>query len=351
MKLAIKNVIDITHKDYLLYYKVLLKIEEIGKLEIKIVNPHMKVQLINGSFVKKSQCSNTIYSNENTDKTNIKKSNDAMIDYELPNNPNSILSKCLRYVQMQTQVDQYGMYQNMLSNSRPQFYDGNFGQNDACVNFVKQQQYLKPIPSLQNIQCKTYTNNIITTNITSSSMNVDISLAKLPKGTTSHVIYKSHLKKILKKYPNSYRIYTDASKIQDNVGIAIVSSKHEYSYKLSSEYTSSDAEAVAILRALDYALSNNYNDFIILSDSLTTIMCIQNLNTTSDIISSIFCIMHAHQLKGNIMHFIWIPSHNAIEGNEIADKLAKQIAISETAVTYSHNSFMATNVKYKCVQL
>jgi len=350
MKLAIKNVIDIIHKDYLLYYKVLLKIEETCKLKIEIVNPHMKVQLINGSFVKKSQCSNTTYPNEKIDQTKIKKSNDTPIDYKLTNNPNFISLEYLKYIQMQMQVEQCGMYQNMLSNSWPQFYDGSFGQNYAYVNFFEQRQYLKPIPSLQNIQCKTYTNNIITTNITSSSMNVDISLAKLPKGSTSHVIYKARLKKILKSYPNSYRIYTDASKIQGNVGIAIVSSKHEYSYKLSSEYTSSDAEAVAILRALDYALSNNYNDFIILSDSLTTLMCIQNLNTTSDIISSIFCIMHAHQLKGNIMHFIWIPSHNAIEGNEIADKLAKQIAISETAVTYSHNSFMATNIKYKCVQ-
>jgi len=101
---------------------------------------------------------------------------------------------------------------------------------------------------------------------------------------------------------------------------------------------------VAILRALDYALSENFYDFVILSDSLTTLICIQTLNTaSSDVIKSILCLLHAHHLKGNSMHFIWIPSHNAIEGNEKADQLAKQIAMSTTAITYSHNSFK-TNI-------
>jgi len=101
------------------------------------------------------------------------------------------------------------------------------------------------------------------------------------------------------------------------------------------------------LRALDYALAENFNDYIILSDSLSTISCIQNINTASDVINSILCLIHAHQLKGNLMHLIWIPSHNAIEGNDIADRLARQIATSTTAITYCHNSFMATNIKSK----
>jgi len=340
---------------------MLFKIEEKCKLKIEIVNPYMKVKLINRLFAKKSSCSNTTYQNE-IDSTNIKSdwSNSIILGNGLSNNSDSIPLECFKYIQMLAQGEQYRMCQNIPSSSQPQYNLDNvnvqdlnryFSQNYTSVSFLEQQQHSKSTPLLQNIQPEMYINNsIIITNITSSSMNVDISLAELPRGITSQVVYKARLKKILKHYPNSFRIYTDASRIQDNVGIAIVSSTNAYSYKLSSDYTSNDAEAVAILRALDYALNNNYNDFVILSDSLTTIMCIQNLNTTSDIISSIFCIMHAHQLKGNIMHFIWIPSHNSIEGNEVADKLAKQIALSETAVTYSHNSFMATNIKYKCKQ-
>lgn len=191
------------------------------------------------------------------------------------------------------------------------------------------------------------TTDTIKTNFASNQLCVDMSLANLPRVLTSQAIYKAFLENILRNYPNSFRIYTDASRIQNSVGIAIVSSKDTFSYKLSSDYTSSDAEAVAILRALDYALTENYYDFVILSDSLSTISCIHNQNTSSDVIKSILCLLHAHWLKGNKMGFIWIPSHNAIEGNEKADKLAKQIALSTTALTYSHNSFMATNIKYK----
>lgn len=338
---------------------MLFKIEKTCKLKIEVVNPFMKAELIDGSFAKKPLCSNTTYQND-TDQTNINSdwSSGTPVENEFLNSFNSMLSEYFRYIQKQTSKEQiHNMCGNILSSPQQQYnlhnisaqdFNRYFGQNFSNANCFEQQQHSQPPLLLQDIQSMAYTNNIIITNITSSSMNVDISLSELPRCTTSHTTYKARLKKILKNYPNSFRIYTDASKIQDNVGIAIVSSTNIYSYKLSSEYTSNDAEAVAILRALDYALSNNYNDFIILSDSLTTITCIQNLNRTSDIISSIFCIMHAHQLKGNIMHFIWVPSHNAIKGNEVADKLAKQIAVSETAITYSHNSFMTTNIKYKC---
>lgn len=386
----------ISHKDFLFYYKIFFKIEELC-LKIKIINLPMK----NNDLSTKSICSNLtcqneidllnivsessatpVYPNKNINKSlkknlskitecktqQMKSTETDLVDFKnlqkaipfenslLHSDPNPMLSEYFSNFQMQTRIQQY--IKNISASSQPQYnlhntdienHNWNINTN---VNFFEQYEYSRLIPpllnlNLQNIQSTVYMNNIITTNITSSSMNIDISLTKLPRASTSQIVYKQRLRKILKYYPNSFRIYTDASKIQNNVGIAIVSSTDTYSYKLSSEYTSNDAEAVAILRALDYALAENYKDFIILSDSLSTITRIQNIDSESDIISSILCIMHAHQLKGNLMHFIWIPSHNAIKGNEKADKLAKQIATSITAITYSHNSFIATNIKYK----
>lgn len=379
----------ISHEDFLFYYKIFFKIEEFCNVKIKIINLPTK----NNDLSTRSTCSNAINLNE-TDLLNIvsessttpvrsnkninkslKKNPSKITEYEtqqmkstetnlvdfkncLCSDPNPMPSDYLSNFQMQTRIQQYTISKNILANSHSQYNLHNTNiQNhnwylNNNVNFFGQYECSRLIPpllnlNLQNIQPTVYTNNIITTNITSSSMNIDISLTKLPRVSTSQTIYNQRLRKILKKHPNSSRIFTDASKIQNNVGIAIVSSTDTYSYKLSSEYTSTDAEAVAILRALDYALAENYKDFIILSDSLSTITRIQNIDTESDVISSILCIMHAHKLKGNLMHFIWIPSHNAIKGNEKADKLAKQIATSITAITYSHNSFMTTNIKYK----
>lgn len=231
-----------------------------------------------------------------------------------------------------------------LYNDGTQNYNINFNGNNTNVDHYQSYQYSESLPLHglklnSSFQSNTDLSVIKTSNATLNSTIIDTTLSMLPKSSTSQGTYKIHLKKKLKQYRKSFRIYTDASKIQNNVGIAVVSNKDIYCYKLSSEYTSCDAEAVAILRALDYALAENYNDYLILSDSLSTLTCIQNTNTSSDVINSILYLIQAHQLKGNLISILWIPGHNSIDGNEKADKLAKKIATSSTAITYSHNSF------------
>jgi len=304
--------------DNLFYYSTFLKINEMCNLKTRGVDPFMRFKII-GDPSAISNCAKTMDNNE-------------------------------------FEMKDYSESKNLFSNSSQQLNltkDTNVYYNQHFNSF-QQYQCTTSIQSLMDLkfdltfQSTFYTNNTnTTTNIPSNLTTIDTSLTKLPRGSTSQATYKARLNRLLRNYPNSFRIYTDASKIQNNVGIAIVSNKDTYTYKLSSDYTSCEAEAVAILRALDYALAENFNDYIILSDSLSTISCIQNINTASDVVNSILCLIHAHQLKGNLMHLIWIPSHNAIEGNDIADKLARQIATSTTAITYSHNSFMATNIKSK----
>jgi len=316
IKLAIKNSSATILMDNVFYYTTFLKINETYNLKLRAVDPFMRFKIISDPSAIPN-CAKTMYNNE-------------------------------------FEMEQYSKSKKIFTNSPQQLnltQDTNIYYNQHFNSFQKY-QCTQSIPSLMDLnfdlifQSTFYTNNTIT-NISSNLTNIDTSLTKLPRGSTSQATYKARLNSLLQNYPHSFRIYTDASKIQNNVGIAIVSNKDTYTYKLSSDYTSCEAEAVAILRALDYALAENFNDYIILSDSLTTISCIQNINTASDVVNSILCLIHAHQLKGNLMHLIWIPSHNAIEGNDIADRLARQIATSTTAITYSHNSFMATNIKSK----
>lgn len=342
--------------DILLFYKMFFKIKKACNLKIKTVDPFMRAKLI-GDLSARTKYSNVMYQNETFSLNNV-----SFVD----RSTNILEYRTRRYIKMQAKIEQFAaMACNEFSNSQQQYNLYNIASQDNNIYFNQnytnlksfEQQSSKSIPSFFDLksnlsfQSSIYTKNISATNITSNLINIDTSLSILPKGSTSQVTYNAYLKKILENYPHGFKIYTDASKIQNNVGIAIVSDKDTYTYKLSSEYTSCDAEAVAILRALDYALVENFNHYIILSDSLSTITCIQNQNiSSSDVIYSILCLIHAHQLKGNLMHIVWIPSHNAIGGNEIADRLAKQIATSTTAVTYSHNSFMSTNLKSKLFQ-
>lgn len=251
----------------------------------------------------------------------------------------------------QLQTEMYNLQQQNLPNITTENSNTHFNQQFVHFDFLQKSQLSTKLPSLLDLKLDLlfppYLSNMSINNNTfnSDSMTINTSLSKLPRLSTSQKTYNLFLKCILLNYPNSFKIYTDASKIQNNVGIAMVSDKDMYTYKLSSEYTSSDAEAVAILLALDYALNENYNEYLILTDSLTTVTCIQNKNISSDVINSIFYLIYVNQLKGKRIHFIWIPSHNSIDGNEKADKLAKRIATSSTAITYAHNSFIKTKVK------
>jgi len=83
---------------------------------------------------------------------------------------------------------------------------------------------------------------------------IDTSLAELPKNSTSSHVYIQNFKNTLSQYSNYTEIYTDASKSKNNVGIAIIHRDEVIKYKLSTECSIYSAEAIAILRAFEYAL-------------------------------------------------------------------------------------------------
>lgn len=371
MKLATMNISSTSFEDILFYYKMTFKIEETCDLKMKVIDQSMKHMLVCNSLARCSNSNESDLFDYNTGqstsvkcvvpKTYKNKSNEIdLVDFKDPNTllfsnrhwySSIVSSENLKHFQTQTKTIQYAMSQNITSNTQQSnFYTNSYqnayrylNKNSDNVKSYEQFQCCSNLILDVTLQATIHTNDVITTNVTPDTMIIDTSLHELPKSSSKY-LYNACLKNVLKNYPHSFRIYTDASKLDNHVGIAIVSNKDEYCYKLSSEYTSSDAEAVAILRALDYALVENFYDFVILSDSLSTIQCIQNLNiNSSDVIKSIVGLLHAHKLKANRVQFIWVPGHNAIEGNEKADKLAKQIALSETAIIYSHNSFKIKN--------
>ena len=156
---------------------------------------------------------------------------------------------------------------------------------------------------------------------------INLELAKLVKEKTSPEIYYNQFYEILKdKYKNYDRIYTDGSKDDDAVSSASVplnKNVKEQSQRIPSAASIFTAEANAIDMALDAINKTNNINCLILSDSLSCLMALKSSDTKNPIILKLKLRIHRILSRGINISLIWIPSHVGIEGNEMADELAK----------------------------
>ena len=103
----------------------------------------------------------------------------------------------------------------------------------------------------------------------------------------------------------------------------------EQSQRIPSAASIFTAEANAIEMALDATKKSKNNSFLILSDSLSCLTALMSSETKNPIILKLKLKMHIILSKGINISFLWIPSHVGIEGNEMADELAKAGLSSE----------------------
>ena len=133
------------------------------------------------------------------------------------------------------------------------------------------------------------------------------------------------------QWQSSDSIYTDGSKINERVGAAAVN-RHfqngdttcrQLSKRLPDNSTIFAAEATAINLALDYSSYPVKHDVVFYSDSMFCLQAIEGEDRTNPLICHIMNVLWALSDKGTCVRFCWVPSHCAIEGNEIVDQLAK----------------------------
>ena len=154
-------------------------------------------------------------------------------------------------------------------------------------------------------------------------------LSKLNKGTLSTTILKSTFLEHIQTHQIAQHYYTDGSK--NNEGTAYAYHHRNFNFKIkipnpSSIYT---AELLAIKDATIRAISTNANKALILTDSLSAIDAINKIKNKHPIISQIKNIIQDSQTNITIC---WTPAHTGIQGNETAEKLAKE-AISTENIT------------------
>ena len=143
----------------------------------------------------------------------------------------------------------------------------------------------------------------------------------------NRTINKFILLEQLNNFEDFTKIYTDGSKSSVGTGCAFFIPLLEIQERINlpKEASIFSAEACAILEALLSISSNNIKKCLILSDSMSVLKSLSNINKiTSPIIMNIIKIYHELQKMGYNIHFMWIKAHAGLVYNEKVDLLAKE---------------------------
>ena len=106
------------------------------------------------------------------------------------------------------------------------------------------------------------------------------------------------------------------------------------------------AELRALILALEYIQTTNHRNYIIFSDSKSSLQALQDRQTSNPLVSralelyTTLCNEHKNIL------FCWLPSHVSIRGNEAADRAAKGALTSAVSIA----EVPASDWKPKAVQ-
>ena len=164
-------------------------------------------------------------------------------------------------------------------------------------------------------------------------INVDLTLTQHSKTSTDPQILKEGFYNLIyDKYDEFEKIYTDGSKSDTAVGSSAVPMEHgfdEVSKRIPPKASVYTAEATAIDMALNLIGQSNQSSFVIASDSLSCLCALKAYGTLDPKILKLKLKINALAKKDKNIVFLWSPGHVGIQGNELADEVAKQALLAK----------------------
>lgn len=161
----------------------------------------------------------------------------------------------------------------------------------------------------------------------SPHIKIELALTNFKKNENNAEFFRSHFNKLINtNYRNFEKIYTDGSVLNENSGCAFKCENVERSYHLPNYMNICTAELYAIFKAVKYAYKILHKNFVICTDSLSSLLILNQMYATHPFAIKIKEIIHKTK---NDIRFLWIPSHMNIGFNERVDKLAKQSILKE----------------------
>ena len=144
---------------------------------------------------------------------------------------------------------------------------------------------------------------------------------------------------IQRRYPNAFLLATDGSKDEDGVGYAVVDSrmrtvKSTQSHKLLTIF---HAEMLALRQAVEIVAESEPGEYLVLTDSLSSLLSLSNNRISSDqpmVWFEIKRLIGQISERGATVTFMWVPSHRGIPMNEAADLAANQARVNGRTEDY-----------------
>ena len=124
-------------------------------------------------------------------------------------------------------------------------------------------------------------------------------------------------------FENYYRIFTDGSKEGNRVAAAVVHWDNTKCVRLPDMASIFRAELYALLLAIDVVRHSKEKNFVIFSDSLSSLQVIVGFNIDSDLVQKSLKDYTILAKNGKNIVLCWISSHVGIPRNEKADAVAK----------------------------
>ena len=158
---------------------------------------------------------------------------------------------------------------------------------------------------------------------TANSPTFLYNLAANKKATTDPLFYKNQYLEIKERYYIYEQIYTDGANNGNKVASAAVLDGEVYQFRLPNTASSFSVELKALDLALNHIQQDVYWRYIIFTDSLSAMQALANERTDDPLI--VILLDKISEICANAdLVFCWLPSHIGINGNEEADKAAKE---------------------------